>query len=148
MASTGFFAYALPRPDRPLSTWFIATTPQHYIINRLEHETNNLWRGVAENRITMEVTDAVASRDFFWFHRIFASLLQTDRTMANLWNRGPQIKAAAPHYLQRVGLLKPATADVEFHIRNKMTNVYKLTRRIELPTAIEGTVLEALFNTL
>ena len=148
LASTGFFAYAQPGPDRPLSTWFIAAAPRHYIMERLKQEANDLWRQVAENRIIMEVTDDPASRDYFWLHSIFASLLQTDRAMADIWNSGPQIKAAAPHYLQHIGLMKPATADVKFHIRNKVTNVYKLSRRIELPTALDGTVLEALFNTL
>jgi Capsular polysaccharide synthesis protein/Sulfotransferase family len=147
-ADTGFFAYALPAPGRPLSTWFIAASPQHQFMNLLRVAADELWQQVAENRIVLNVTDDPNSRDYFWAHRIFANLLLIDPTIEELWYRGPQIKADAPHYLQNVGLQNTLTPDVEFHIRNKLTNVYKLSRRIALPEAIEGTVLDALFKTL
>jgi hypothetical protein len=146
LMSSGFFAYALPAPDRPISTWLIAAFPAHPIVERLKAAVDNLWAQVAAGSIILNVTEDPNSPDYFWFHRIFAKLLETDEVMADLWQKTPQIKASAPHYLQDVGLLSPLTADAEFHIRNILTNVYKLTRRVELSRDIEGTVLGALFK--
>jgi Capsular polysaccharide synthesis protein len=126
------------RPDRPFSSWFLAAFPRHKIVERLKETTDELWH----------TTDDPASKDYFWFHKLFGSLLQTDREIAQLWEMSTEVLADAPHFLQFVGLTNPATADVEFHIHNKLSNVYKLTRCVELPIQIQGTVLDTLFRTL
>jgi hypothetical protein len=148
LANTGFFAYVRPAPSRPLSTWFLAASPQHPILERLKVAIDKLWEQVAGGLITLEVTDDPTSKDYFWLHKILAELMQTDPIIAKLRDAGPSISADAPHYLQKVGLLAPVTVDVEFHIRNKLTNVYKLNRRVELPKATDDTVLGVLFKTL
>jgi len=138
VVKSGFFAYAKPKPDRPFSSWFLAAFPRHKIVERLKEATDELWH----------TTDDPASKDYFWFHKLFGSLLQTDREIAQLWEMSTEVLADAPHFLQFVGLTNLATADVEFHIHNKLSNVYKLTRRVELPNQIQGTVLDTLFRTL
>ena len=94
------------------------------------------------------MTDNPAAKDYFWFHHQFENLLQTDEFFSRIWEATPQISADEAHDLQRFGLMNSSTAEVEFHLRTRLSNVYKLTRRDELPESIDGTVLEALFNTL
>jgi len=144
VAETGFFAYALPAPGRPFSSWFIAATPQHEIMKRLTKETNNLWAQVSEGKLSIDPR----AKDYFWFHRLFDKLLRDVPSFADLWYRGSIIKADAAHYLQVAGLKKAATADVELHIRNKLSNVYKLDWHFAPPVPGDGTVLDALFKTL
>ena len=148
LSASGFFAYAAPAPDRPISTWFLAAARGHYITEALKADADELWRRVAEKSITLDVTDDPGSKDYFWVHRIFANRLATDPEMAALWAKTPRVSALTPHYLQKVGMLHPATDDVMFHVRNKLTNVYKLDRRMDLPTRLEGSVLGTLFATL
>jgi hypothetical protein len=147
VSRSGFFAYARPVPQRPLSSWFLASFPQDRIITRLKIAIDSHWKQNAESGVRT-VTDDPGSPDYYWFHKLFETLLGTDEEVAELWNITPQISAEAPHYLQAVGLANPATPAIEFHIRNKLTNVYKLSRRIELPDQIEGTVLDVLFRSL
>jgi hypothetical protein len=140
-SKTGFFAYAKPAPDRPLSTWFLSTQPEHVIIQRWAQLTDNFWATPESKPI-----DDPKAPSYFWFHGLFQQLIESDPTIAALWQSGTQVSADAPHYLQRAGLTQPTTSEVEFHIRAKLTNVYKLNRRIELPDNLEGTVLGSLFN--
>lgn len=148
VVKSGFFAFAKPKPDRPFSSWFLAAFPRHKIVERLKEATDELWRQNTEKLLIAHITDDFVSKDYFWFHKLFGSLLQTDREIAHLWEMSTEVLADAPHFLQFVGLTNPATADVEFHIHNKLSNVYKLTRRVELPNQIQGTVLDTLFRTL
>jgi hypothetical protein len=148
LADAGFFAYAWPASNRPLSTWFLAAMPRHPIMERLKRATDEFWQQVAAGSSTQDVTDGPKSKDYFWVQRLFAELVRSDPLVAKLWAAVPQIKADAPHFLERAGLLARASHAVEFHIRCKLINVYKLSRRIELPGAIDDTVLGALFKSL
>jgi mannosyltransferase OCH1-like enzyme len=142
-SKTGFFAYANPAPDRPFSSWFLAATPGHTVAKRLAEATDNFWTS-----LNSEISNDPSSSNYFWFHNLFKQLLSTDPIVARLWQSGTQISADAPHYLQRVGLTQPPTAQTEFHIKAKLTNVYKLDRRLDLPNDLDGTVLGSLFDTL
>ena len=148
VVKTGFFAYANPAPGRPISTWFLAALPHHAIVQRLKVATDNLWRSIAEQQVKVQITDDPNSRDYFWFHRLFACLLEEDEHVADTWHSGTQISADAPHYLQLVGLLNSVCKGVEFHIRNRLSNIYKLTRRIDIPDSLDGSVLGLLLSTL
>jgi len=120
----------------------------HPILEKLRAGSVALWRDVADGLTALDVTDDPSSEDYFWLHTIFANLLKIDPSISEIWSRCTLIKADAPHYLQQIGLLNPATPEVLFHIRNRLTNVYKLSRRIDPSASLKGTVLEALFTTL
>ena len=145
---TGFFAYANPAPGRPFSSWFLAALPHHAILQRLKDATDNLWRSIVEGQVELQITDDPNSRDYFWFHRLCARLLEEDEHIAGAWYSGPQISADEPHYLQSAGLLSSVCKNVEIHIRNRVSNVYKLTRRIDIPNSLDGSVLGLLLSTI
>lgn len=84
--------------------------------------------------------------DYFWFHYIFAKLLEHDDEFHRLWASTPKISADGPHFLQLTGLLKPATVRTDFIVKNKFLNVHKLTHRVSVPEDISGTILDSLYR--
>lgn len=142
----GFFAYAKPAADRPISSFFLAATPNHVIVERLKGAMDRFWR--EKQGSDFELLDDPASKNYFWFHSLFRRLLDDDREFAGAWERSPQISARAPHYLQEAGILEAMRPEVQVHIRDQVTNIYKLTRRVDLPIHLEGTIIGALFATL
>ena len=84
--------------------------------------------------------------DYFWFHYLFGRLLEHNDEFHQLWASTPKISADGPHFLQRTGLLKPATARTEFIVNNRFLNMHKLTHRVSVPDDISGTVLDSLYR--
>ncbi len=145
---SGFFAYAQPAPDRPLASWFLASRPSNPIARKWKDATDEFWSRAAAKGGATNVADDPGSIDYFWFHGLFQNLLDTDTEVEALWRKTPQVSADGPHYLQQRGLVSAADDAVRLHVYNKSTNVYKLSRRIDLPDRLEGSVLSALFDTL
>ena len=85
-------------------------------------------------------------KNYFWFHYLFGKLLEQNSEFHQLWASTPKISADGPHLLQREGLFKPATDRTDFAIKNKFSNVFKLTRRKNFPDDITGTVLDTLYR--
>lgn len=84
--------------------------------------------------------------NYFWFHYLFGKLLEQNNEFRQLWASTPKISADGPHRLQREGLLQPATDRTDFAIKNKFSNVFKLTHRKPVPDDITGTVLDSLYH--
>lgn len=84
--------------------------------------------------------------NYFWFHYLFGRLLEQNNEFRQLWTSTPKISADGPQLLRRGGLLKPATDRTELLIREKASNVHKLTHRLALPDDIAGTVLDSLYH--
>ncbi len=96
---------------------------------------------------TRELTPDPKSKYYFWFHRTFDALLKHDPKFLNMWNSGIEISADAPHFLQHSGLLNPISNECQIHITNRVTNVYKLNRRINYTDQnLPGTVLDFLYK--
>ena len=94
------------------------------------------------------VTSSDDSQDgnYFWFHYLFGKLLEQNSEFRQLWASTPKISADGPHLLQREGLLQPATDRSNLLIREKASNMHKLTHRAALPDDITGTVLASLYQ--
>ena len=84
--------------------------------------------------------------NYFWFHYLFGRLLDQNSEFHQLWISTPKISADDPQLLRCAGLLKPATEHIDFIIKNKVSNVHKLSRRESIPDEIAGTVLDALYH--
>ena len=84
--------------------------------------------------------------NYFWFHYLFGRLLEQNSEFHQLWISTPKISADEPQLLRCAGLLKPATEHIDFIIKNKVSNVHKLSRRESIPDEIAGTVLDALYH--
>ncbi|HVY85506.1 MAG TPA: capsular polysaccharide synthesis protein [Caulobacterales bacterium] len=116
-ADAGFFAFAKPAPDRPLSSWFLAAEPGNPLIAKWTERALAYWRGRA------------AADDYFWLHHAFRDLVAEDEEAAALWARVPKISADGPHSPQSpAGLYSPikrAHAKIDWS-----APVFKLTHRI------------------
>ena len=86
------------------------------------------------------------TENYFWFHYLFGRLLDQNSEFYQLWASTPKISADGPHLLQHTGLLKPTTDRADFVIKNKFSNVFKLTHRRAIPDDIAGTVLDTLYR--
>lgn len=107
----------------------------NYLLLRFKY--GNLLTSTSENPGT---------ENYFWFHYLFGRLLEQNSEFHHLWTSTPKISADGPHLLQHVGLLEPATDSSDFAIKNKFSNVFKMTRRKFFPDDIAGTVLHDLYH--
>ena len=108
---------------------------KYYLLSRFKY--GNLVLPTSENPGT---------ENYFWFHYLFARLLDQDSEFHRLWESAPKISADGPHLLQHAGLLKPPTERTDFVIYNKFSNVFKLTHRKSVPDDIADTVLDSLYR--
>ena len=114
----GFFAFAKPSPDRALSSWFLASAEQNYLVEKWHSETLAYW---AERR---------DPHHYFWFHYLFSDLIEADRQFNDIWGRVPEFRADKPHLIQRLGMFNPATPAAIDQI-DWETPVFKLSRKFE-----------------
>lgn len=119
--------------------------------NRLLNTLSRLCMGYLLRRYNYEHLLVTSSDDpeddnYFWFHYLFGRLLERNNEFRQLWTSTPKISADGPQLLRRGGLLKPATDRTELLIREKASNMHKLTHRVVLPEDITGTVLDSLYH--
>jgi len=114
VGEAGFFAFANPGPDRPLSSWFLASTPGNQLVAKWYREVEIFWskpRVLAEYNGQIIPPNPVASVSanggaktnkypYFWFHYLFDLLCDTDADSARRWKACTKISADAPHRLQ------------------------------------------------
>jgi FkbM family methyltransferase len=149
----GFFAFAKPTEDRPLSSWFIASSPGHPLLVKWWGEIERYWskrrtlarfdesNPVDAGQIATDPVREVAPEDgaqkdtypYFWFHYLFFYLLARDDTFAAEWARCTK-RSAAP--AQRLLFLfdagrKPALAEIAEAMR--AAPLHKLNWRCDYP---------------
>ncbi len=127
----GFFAFAAPGPDRPLSSWFLSARSGNSLLSHWHRRTIEYW------------TDRAASDDYFWFHHLFRDMCDTDRELAEAWSRVPKVSADGPHALQFSGRMYRPAAEVLEQI-DWTTPVFKLTHRLAGNDLKPGCLLEYL----
>ena len=141
--ATGFFAFAQPGPDRPLSSWFLASSPRHIVLDRWWQETRRFWslpRGNVSVAIPADPVAAVApetagieSYPYYWFHYLFAYLIDRDADVARAWAQCPRVAADAPHRLQLLFADSEHWALEEILAAQIGSPVHKLNRRADYP---------------
>ena len=113
---TGFFAFDRPKPDRPLSSWFLAASHPQLLIQKWLREVGRFWckpRAGAFYEGSMippdpnwEIAPDGGAREdrypYFWFHYLFGYLLKEDAEFARLWSLCRKVDAEPPHRLQRL----------------------------------------------
>ena len=114
--TTRFFAFERPGPDRPIASWFLCASPDHYIIKTWADAVRYYWRRerfldidpLGGNAIHPNPTDSVAPNKgwhndrypYFWFHYLFGYCVNTDHAFSELWKKTPKHSAVHPHRLQ------------------------------------------------
>src|SRR5665213_330479 len=128
-AAEGFFAFADPGPDRPVASWFLAAVEDDPLCAAWTDATADFWRG-------RECSD-----DYFWFHHLFTSLLDTDRSFRNRWARVPKVDAEGPHAYLGERMYEPI--DELRPPADRSVPLVKLTHRIDPDRVRRGCVLDA-----
>ncbi len=132
--SNGFFAFAKPAPDRMLSSWFLAASKAHYIVQH--------WR-----KLTHEYWAARNERDhYFWFHHLFKQAYRSDPLFKTLWDGTPKASADGPHYYApyHLKLSRPATPVDQLLINTASVPLLKLTHKLESNKCQSNSVLRTL----
>lgn len=130
----GFFAFARPAADRPLSSWFLASEPGNRLLSLWCRETLSYWRGRSR------------ADTYFWFHYLFRNLCEVDGEFGRHWRKVPQISADGPHSIQAAGIYEAFSkvfAKVDW-----ASPVFKLTYRIEIDKVKPDSLLTCVLGSL
>lgn len=120
-AKSGFFAFSKPRPDRLISSWFLASERNCPLTARYCSVVNsycaaNDFRGIKSNRIAGYAAELarryigdnpwlsalyasplfahwVGATRYFWFHYAFAHTLLTSRDARQVWEVTPTVSS-------------------------------------------------------
>jgi hypothetical protein len=129
----GFFAFAAPAPNRPLSSWFLSAESDNYLISSWCRCTMEYW------------SDRTDSNDYFWFHHLFRDMCKSDHLAMQQWTRVPKVSADGPHAPQLRGLMLHSEPSVIESI-DWATPVFKLTHRVPEEGLYAGSLLEYLLE--
>jgi hypothetical protein len=140
----GFFAFERPGPDRPLSSWFLAATPDHPLLHAWWREIERYWArartlvpGIPDDPAGSVAPDVAAASDthpYFWFHYLFAHLLETDTRIGALWERCAKLSAEPPHRLQMLfGAVSQLPCLEKIRAAAAAAPVQKLNWRVDYP---------------
>lgn len=165
--SSGCFAFNRPAPDRMLSSWFIASDKENYIIlayqkavelywdtnPNLTFYENSRWQFLNRYLKTKPqiwfgalVAKLLKVYPCFWFHYLFENIYLRDEEFKKLWDETPKISADIPHKLQFEGLFSHLSEKIKEEIDSKIAPVYKLTWKYDPAGYKEETVLDYLLN--
>lgn len=134
----GFFAFNKPYPNILLSNFFIYAEKDHYIINLWLNSTLNYYHN--NNR----------AHTYLIHHYLFGELYKNNNKFKEIWDRVPVINAEnyGPHYFYKRGIHNKITNKIKKDIDNKITPLYKLTYKSEIPEFDENITLYYLYSTL
>lgn len=149
---TGFFAYYL-KEDRPLSTWFLYSNKNNYIIKKWKNEVvkyvnkiNILGTYNIHNSLNIWKKNKYNYLHYFWFHYLFSDLYNNDIKFKKIWDDTIHIYPNGPRFIQKQGLLKSLSKNVINHIIKKKSPLYKLTYRYDTSKYNKNTNLYYLLN--
>jgi hypothetical protein len=146
---SGFFAFYRPRPERIISSWFLAAEPQNILVSRLFEFMLDYWgshpfRGDRQQlsgralahflRISPRtrawwfsqvIKDWLAISPYYAIHFAFEKLVRQDPECARVWECTPKVSAVPLHQLHRAGLLSPISAAIRSEIDRREVPIYK-----------------------
>jgi hypothetical protein len=128
-ASSGFFAFNRPGPDRMISNWMLAATPGNYIVQNWLTRCTAYWSGRKE-------------RDhYYWQHRLFAEAYENDVRFKKEWDATPKLSADGPHCFvpSRETLFRPVDTFHRLIVETAQTPVLKLTHKLDHSLGKPGT---------
>jgi hypothetical protein len=134
----GFFAFDKPGSDRLISSWFLYSEKNNYIISSWYKSVINYYK-INSNPHT-----------YFWFHYLFGDLYNSDNKFKEIWNNIPKLSAngVGPHYLQEKGMFNNITNQVKKDINDKITPLYKLTYKCKFFEYDETKNIYYLYSTI
>jgi hypothetical protein len=171
-ASSGFFAFANPGPERIMGNWFLASRQQCPLVNRMKERYVAYWTANCFNNegrfkkrvirwlsktlnrsrrttrywLSPVVTKVLRVYPYFIFHYLFERVVATDPECRAIWSRTKMISADGPHSLLTFGLCAPLDENTRKEIDDRRIPVYKLTWRCDYEKCSAESVLHYLFE--
>lgn len=130
----GFFGFHKPTPDKLISSWFIYTEKDNYIINK--------W---LESLIEYYL-HRKSPHTYYWVHGLFGQCYKNDESFKTIWDNVPKLSANGPHTINR--MFAPINPKIKQQIDSKVVPLYKLTHRCSFPKYNENLTLYYLYSTL
>ncbi|MEM7428604.1 MAG: capsular polysaccharide synthesis protein [Pseudomonadota bacterium] len=130
---SGFFAFAAPAGDRPISSWFLAATHTSRLISSWAGLVHSYWQ-------SRERADR-----YFWLHTSFGQLCEKDEVARTEWDETPKISAEGPHSLQFRGGMYNPDQDASDRV-DWSAPVFKLTHRTDPDAYAPGCLLHRLLG--
>lgn len=134
LLQSGFFAFSRPGIDRLLGTWFIASEPGGYLVERWLRMARRYWRLVDE------------ADHYHWVHYLFTEMLRSDAKARSLWAFTPQVSADAPREVMRRATETEGIDDIRTLVTEPRVVVHKLDWRVAMPPGPEVTPLRTLLE--
>lgn len=131
--STRFFGFKL-KSDRIISSWFLYSEENNYIIQKWKERTILYWKN--NNKM----------HHYFWFHYLFVDLYNYDNKFKEIWDLTPKLSADIPHFILHKGLLNKLSDKVKNHIDEVKTPLYKLSYKYNIQKYNENCNLSYLLN--
>ncbi len=120
----GFFAFDHPGPDRMISTWFLAAHRGSYIVERWREAAAHYWYDRGERD------------EYFWLHKLFGQIYETDVHFKSIWNSVPKISAVHQFHFSpdSPSLYSPPSPVHNDGLVSPSLPVFKLTHKLSRPT--------------
>ena len=134
--STGFFGFKRPGGDGFISSWFLYSEENNYIIQKWKEKTILYWKN--HNK----------AHEYGWIHNLFDDLYNSDHKFKELWDSTPKISSNGPHYLQYQKFINKLSNNVINHIDQIKTPLYKLTYKFNMEKYNEKCNLSYLMNSI
>lgn len=133
---SGFFAFANPGPDRMLSNWFLAASPNHIISKKWYEECLTYWSTRTERHT------------YHWCHYLFGDLYKTDGIIKELWDKTFKLPADAPHFFlpYEETLYQPLSRKVKKVIDKSEIPLFKLTFKYDEQRVNAQSVMQYLLS--
>lgn len=171
LATTGFFAFRRPGPDRHLSTWFLAADSSNPLIGAWRDAVRDYWTrhrfdrqdhplarlGIGALARALPATPQQRQRlvgdraagllrrhPYFWLHYTFGTLLDDD-ALRRAWHAVPTVSADDAHRVHRREP-EPLDDDARRHVDERRSPVYKLSHRVDLDRLSPDTALHHLLR--
>jgi len=138
----GFFAFDKPWPKLFLSTWFLYSEKNSYIINKWSKSTIKYYK----------IHDK--AHTYFIHNYLFQDLYKDNIKFKLIWDKVPKISAIGARYLFEQGFFNKIDDKIKNSITSKITPVYKLTYKcvncdIKLVNVYDKTlILHYLYSTI
>jgi len=130
---TGFFAFSKPFGNHLLSSWFLYSEKDNYIINKLYDEIKIFW--TINNK----------TNNYYWFHGLFGQIYKKDIKFRRIWNNTPKISSKNCHRFN-LNFNRPIKLNEIYIVNSKTEFVYKLTYKYK--KLVNNSVFHYLFSTL
>lgn len=170
---SGFFAFESPENKFTLiSSWFLASKKNNYIVERYCQTVNDYWyqnpdlklySSIRLIRYFFKLTLLIKYMDrhpqkwfaplflkflkihpYYWLHYLFEKLVIEDTDFAVAWKKCKKISSDIPHKLQFYGLTSNITDLVKEELKNNDAPLFKLNRRVGLNN--RKSIINYLFN--